>query len=121
MEYPGGLEVHVLRGRPYPYPLLPTWFSFAAGHACMQDGWTALHFAANEGHFECLKELLDKGAAVDLADKVRDAPCVQAPSCQNQNARCSVPTCTGWRNATVPGRLFKKLRQTVAAEGCPVH
>ncbi len=43
------------------------------GYLCVQGGWTALYAAAREGHLECLKELLDRGAAVDHADKVRGA------------------------------------------------
>jgi hypothetical protein len=39
----------------------------------VQDGVTALFEAAQEGHLECLKELLGRGASVDQADKVRCA------------------------------------------------
>ncbi len=36
----------------------------------MQKEQTPLHLAAYKGHLECLRELLDKGAAVDQADEV---------------------------------------------------
>ena len=37
-----------------------------------QCGFTALHFAAQKGHVECLKALLDKGSDVTATDKVCD-------------------------------------------------
>jgi hypothetical protein len=45
----------------------------AAICACMQVGWVPLHQAAQFGHLECVKELLDRGAAVNQADKVSAA------------------------------------------------
>ena len=36
----------------------------------LQDGVTALMIASREGHVECVKLLLDKGASADLLDKV---------------------------------------------------
>jgi ankyrin repeat protein len=35
----------------------------------VQDGWTALHAAAENGRLECIQLLVDKGAEVDAADK----------------------------------------------------
>jgi ankyrin repeat protein len=42
------------------------------GYVCVQkdDGWAALHVAAQYGHLECLKELLARGAEVDQACEV---------------------------------------------------
>ena len=37
-----------------------------------QDGYTALHFAAQKGDVECLKALLDKGSDVRATAKVCD-------------------------------------------------
>ncbi len=38
-----------------------------------QDGLTALHLAAQNGHEESVRELLDRGAAVDQANNVSAA------------------------------------------------
>ena len=37
----------------------------------IQDGWTPLHWAAQEGHSEVLTKLLDSGADVGMHDEVR--------------------------------------------------
>ena len=37
----------------------------------MQDGYTPLHVASEVGHTSVVSLLLDKGAAVDLPNKVR--------------------------------------------------
>lgn len=37
----------------------------------LQNGLNALHLAAKEGHVDLVQELLDRGAAVDSATKVR--------------------------------------------------
>lgn len=37
----------------------------------LQNGLNALHLAAKEGHMDLVQELLDRGAAVDAATKVR--------------------------------------------------
>jgi ankyrin repeat protein len=34
----------------------------------MQDGHTALIYAASEGHFECMRILLERGAAKESKD-----------------------------------------------------
>ena len=36
----------------------------------IQEGWTALIFAVNQGHLEIVKLLLEGGAAVDTETKV---------------------------------------------------
>ena len=36
----------------------------------LQDGRTALMMASWMGHMECVKEILDKGADVNMQDKV---------------------------------------------------
>ena len=36
-----------------------------------EDGWTALMFASLKGHGEVAEKLLEKGASVDMQDKVR--------------------------------------------------
>ena len=41
-----------------------------------QDGWTALIVAAQNGHVSTVTLLLDKGALVDQANKVRWRYCV---------------------------------------------
>ena len=40
------------------------------GWELVQDGHTALQFAANNGHIEVVRELLGKGADVNKVDKV---------------------------------------------------
>lgn len=42
-----------------------------ASHVFFQNGLNALHLAAKEGHIDLVQELLDRGAAVDSATKVR--------------------------------------------------
>ena len=37
----------------------------------LQYGWTALMKASEAGHMECVQMLLDKGAEVNIHDKVR--------------------------------------------------
>ena len=36
----------------------------------LQDGWTALMVASQEGQVECVKMLLDRGAEVNMPKKV---------------------------------------------------
>ena len=36
----------------------------------LQDGWTALMWASYKGHLDCVKNLLDKGAEVNMQNKV---------------------------------------------------
>ena len=36
----------------------------------LQDGQTALMWASSKGHLECVKDLLDKGAKVNMQNKV---------------------------------------------------
>ena len=37
-----------------------------------QDGWTALIYAAQQGHLSCLEVLVEKGADLNAKDNVRD-------------------------------------------------
>ena len=39
-------------------------------HLSLQDGWTALMMASKAGHTESVQVLLDKGADVNMQDKV---------------------------------------------------
>ena len=39
-------------------------------HLSLQDGWTALMKASEAGAVECVNVLLDKGAQVNMQDKV---------------------------------------------------
>ena len=39
-------------------------------HLSLQDGWTALMKASQAGHMECVQVLLDKGADVNMQNKV---------------------------------------------------
>ena len=39
-------------------------------HLLIQNGWTALMMASMEEHMECVQVLLDKGADVNMQDKV---------------------------------------------------
>ena len=39
-------------------------------HLSLQNGWTALMRASQAGHMECVKALLDKGADVNIQDRV---------------------------------------------------
>ena len=55
----------------------------------LQDGWTALMKAFDSGHMECVKMLLDRGAHINMPDKVSgvtlrtyNAACTQSPSCE---------------------------------------
>ena len=36
----------------------------------LQDGWTALMMASENGHMECVKVLLDRGADVNMQNTV---------------------------------------------------
>ena len=42
-------------------------------HLPFQDGWTALMRASLLGHMECVKVLLDRGADVNMQNKVSAA------------------------------------------------
>ena len=49
-------------------------------HLSLQDGWTALMKASVAGKVECVKVLLDRGAEVNMQDKVIgviDTVCMQ--------------------------------------------
>ena len=53
----------VLRAARYvAAPPSPTW--------CLQDGWSALMWAGYKGHTAVVQILLDKGASIDLQNKV---------------------------------------------------
>ena len=39
-------------------------------HLSFQDGWTALMLASGSGHMECVTVLLDRGAEVNMQNKV---------------------------------------------------
>lgn len=39
-----------------------------------KDGWTALHFAAEKGHVECVELLLREGAEVDARSLTGSTP-----------------------------------------------
>ena len=42
-------------------------------HLPFQSGWTALMKASESGHMECVKVLLDRGADVNMQNKVSAA------------------------------------------------
>ena len=42
-------------------------------HLSLQDGRTALMIASERGHMECVKMLLERGAKVNMEDKVSTA------------------------------------------------
>ena len=39
-----------------------------------QDGWTALHYASREGHMEIARLLVNRGADINMKDKVSIEP-----------------------------------------------
>ena len=39
-------------------------------HLSLQGGWTALMIASGAGHMECVQVLLDKGAEVNMQNRV---------------------------------------------------
>ena len=39
-------------------------------HLSLQEGWTALMRASRAGHMECVNVLLDRGAEVNMLNKV---------------------------------------------------
>ena len=45
-------------------------------HSTMQDGWTALKSASNNGHHKVVELLLGAGANPDLQDKVGTVVCM---------------------------------------------
>ena len=53
-----------------------------------QDGLTPLHLAADEGHTECAKLLLDKGADVNAKSNVRPSARAQ-PAALTHSPRCT--------------------------------
>ena len=45
----------------------------------LQDGWTALMYAAVNGHDAVFKTLLKSGATMDMANQVNDQPNTMLP------------------------------------------
>ena len=64
----------------YPYTVLYS----------LQDGQTPLMEALSEGHVECVKLLLDKGAPVDHQDRVSAVGCLT----NDMLLKCSLCTST---------------------------
>ena len=54
-------------------------------------GWTAVHYAAYEGHTEVLRMLLAHGATPDTPDKSGDTAESYAAEWQNQGVRVLYP------------------------------
>ena len=48
----------------------------ALTHSTIQDGWTALKSASNNGHHKVVELLLGGGANPDIQDKVRTVVCM---------------------------------------------
>ncbi len=59
------------------------------GYPCLQEGLTALHVAAQEGHLECLQDLLARGADVDWANNVSAANSFALLLCATKERRRS--------------------------------
>ena len=47
------------------------WFAYSAAAAAAQYGWTALSMAAENGHADCARLLLDAGADTEATTNVR--------------------------------------------------
>ena len=61
LDFVGLDDANAAASRHPQTPLLAT---------CVQDGWTALMYAARNGHAPVVQALLDSGAAMDLTEKV---------------------------------------------------
>ena len=71
------------RGVFWAVSALLEWVMMELMCFCLQDNWTALHFAAKEGHVACVRELLEAGAnteAKDMVSVLRECSVVSASS-----------------------------------------
>ena len=48
----------------------------SGGGSDSQDGWTALMWAAERGHADCVQLLIDAGADKDVRNEVRVSHCI---------------------------------------------
>ena len=55
-------------------------------HLSLQDGWTALMMASEARQVECIKALLDRGAEVNMQNKVSGVDVNPLPMCRMKNA-----------------------------------
>ena len=62
-------------------------------HLSLQWGWTALSMASAAGQGECIKMLLDRGAEVNMQNKVSGVDVNPLPMCRMKNATNLITCC----------------------------
>ena len=78
-----------------------------------QDGTTALHLSAHNGHLNIVKLLLDKGGDVDISDKVNRAlkfTSMPEPPRRHICAFVRARACVFWCVCALPGTERRRMR-----------
>lgn len=86
----GADDVRTPTCRP-PSARSPSFNNLIAGPSSQTHGYTALHYAAEGGHSDCVRALVAAGAATGLCDKHVRA-CRLLRGCNHQSIRCAVFT-----------------------------